>query len=409
MPGKKLVTNDDGFEILNDDVLQFLLKSTYLMILNDNDVWTPQNDLITSDSKVQPESLLGKTVDNAVIVEDNSNTENCNNTPTTSAHIDNQDQNIQNSREIIEIITASSISSDSDESVETASSPIAPHNSPKITVDNAKLFDKFEIKIELFPTYIQEHLKRGSKLGWHTTEFSHILVELLRNISHRIPYEVLKRISNRVGETWPNSLYTFNEQSVLVSKDMTWLTNKLNNRSYYINSSTNEKKAAYTPPLKIIRTLKCFSQSCENWQPNDDDDGTFDEKQSWMKNMFNKRESMTKNCTAKVGEYMLNCFCKMRVDLNDMSTYSLNKIKTDWPFIFTPKFIFAHFEKLVNMNLTSFEQRMNEVMVPKIRNFGNNAKHKKNGTMSSYLLKIVLHMCSTILMKIRKICLKTMR
>ncbi|XP_067283842.1 uncharacterized protein [Pseudorasbora parva] len=133
------------------------------------------------------------------------------------------------------------------------------------------------------------------------------------------------------------------------------------NRNNTLARLRKPKRTAVTeenslPVQSRAKCAKTDSYGCINWQPSELPEGetrhSLSEKKEELKRTFNQ-EGQKGADKARVNDLMMITYEAQRRAINISPAPSIDQLKTDWPFLFTKRFLVQHFCSLTGIDLDS--------------------------------------------------------
>lgn len=317
MEGANLVLESDGSQIDDDEVLLCLNKETFIL-LQENEVWLPED--ILSRSTISELSEL----------------------------LPIQSSSTNFFREIESPSTISEISTRAESLVGTPMGPKS-HSNLEFIWDN---FNPF--------THIQQKLNIVSaKTKYINTEVVHVIVDEMRKIKTAIPNIAFKVVAKKLAEKYPTFFRDVDEDGAVIGDGTHTIFAKLQDRNNYLNRPHKRPRGSTSGSLLKIRKQLDVKTGCPNWEPEVQLDV----------------EEVHVNADTDESQYLETTYPLVRQFLNDLdSPPTAVQIKEKWPVLLQRDAIIWHFHKLTDIRLENLEICFSQ-KATKIVNFGIQKKY----------------------------------
>lgn len=331
--GSILVLESDGTRICDDETLDYYAQEKQIfMILEESQQWAASGNIsITSliDTMNQPGGIS--------IFE--------NDTATTEQY------------------TPSNVSLDTTLSMTST----ALSTSSSCNEQGEKLFENFQIPWHKMPPDILTILENNQILGKRLNTLANIIVDELRKYTFYIPMSVIRSISQKVANKYPHSFIEKDSTGNILHTQPIALITTIKNRNNFLNRAPKRVTSSVESniPLKQRRLTETLKKTCPNWQPADNmsrenNKENIDDEKMVLQNKFLKT-NFTKEDEATISKLMENCFANQRLFFNNRDRIpTVSDIKENWPFIFRRRYLYEHFDKLMNLQAESFVKSFEE-------------------------------------------------
>ena len=344
--GNHLVTESEGMDVEDDDVLDIIDKTKILMILNENEYWQPQ-----------------ETPQNYIVL-DNQNNNHGSETGNFFIYFYITFQCLYKLfLKFLESIASTLVLTNSS-IADTISSDIIPEyileNNIFSPSDKNLEFKSFkDFQLNKLPQTFYEIFKRNEKLlPSQLDDLIHIVIDQLRLISPHIPVAVIRDVVDKLVQKYPQSLLNTDKEGRNMCADNSVLITKFVNHNNYKNSKKRLNQITPEINLKSRKKAKTFKNSCQpgRWQPDQSSESekSVKEKQDWLKKIIPKK-FLNSDEAYLVGQYMESTYPFQRRFLNNFKNPpSIEQIKNEWPFLMKQDSLLKHFETLTDISVSKY-------------------------------------------------------
>lgn len=397
LKGNKLVLENDGFDVGDDEVLDYF-KNEPFMIISDGEIWNPAlNDAPSKgfnsgtgieNQKTLTEKPLSQSNCDDLLNEISEflNAESSTSLASTSTQNVADDSITTNGLENEEMILEFDVPNDFENNDHNDQPVYQSENQVSLTIQNdqrivqafndkkskeisEKIFQKFEnfqIPYEKFSSDVLAILEEKKKLADKMNVVVHLLISELRNVSIFLPISVIRIVAQKLADKFPDSFRDTNDVGCDTTYGLSILITKMINHNNYLNRPSCNELFQNLPAIKR-KKLKTIGETCINWMPQNMNDEEICQK--WeparmkLKTMASNKR-FTNDEWLYVKKTMSETYDLQRVFLN--KSPASQEIKNDWPFLLKKECLFIHFEKLMNCNQekvkTNFEQKKTSLL-----------------------------------------------
>lgn len=307
LKGTKLVVDEDGCLIDEDDILNFV-SGKDLLLMDQNDDWISHH-LIAS---IGPQNSTNTVIDESYYII-NSPLGNISDDSTLSMSSS--------------VLSSPSSRSDSTNYISTATK---------------RSFDHFKIPWDKFPSSIIETCENKLKLDSQLKTVLHTIVDELRTISVYIPIAVFRDVADSLSKRYPCTfLYTDNAGTTLSIRNSPIITTLVQRNNYLNRQNSNKNKNSI--PLKKKKISKNFEDTCKNWQPEISNQDDIDSIKSKLLELHHRRTFSSQE-HEEIQNMMAKTYPAQRSFLNNLANIpSVQSIKENLPFLLSKIHILNHF------------------------------------------------------------------
>lgn len=215
----------------------------------------------------------------------------------------------------------------------------------------------FEINWSVIPTPVLVACANGNKSKALVNAVINSVVDQMREIKTEISSKGFHILSRKLADKYPKIFMDRDDDDIIVGEGYFTTFKKLLDRNNYLNRQNPSKKRSL---LKVSLPQKRRSlnskTACVNWQPEISELATKEEaeciRQKLKLNQFKTEEEIIEALNAT--------YYEQRVLLNNSIPQppTMNEIEDKFPHLLVEKYIYWHFEKLMNFKIEMLTNKM---------------------------------------------------
>ncbi|CAH0564390.1 unnamed protein product [Brassicogethes aeneus] len=320
--GSSLVLNKDGTVIDDEDIL-IEMKNETLLLLTQNEKWTPEIGCSSSNTLPSTETLNSSKILEWLDDSSKNQTENLENVPINNIQILNIVEN------------------------------------PEYQWTN------YVIPWDKIPTDMIQKCEQGVVSKSIITEIVHIVINDLRAIKELIPANTLKRIANDIVHRYPKVFSDLDDDGCIVGDGSATLYCKLYERAAYLRRPHKAQNTnIVSVPPKLRKTKINIMAGCSAWSP----DNNLNTAEVEPKRQ--KLNNIDTTLTEDFCKLMEETYPEQRLFLNNIEKPpNVIDVKNIWPILFKYDAIKWHFNKLTGADINNLSTNMS-LKLEKIIEFG---------------------------------------
>ncbi|XP_074539428.1 uncharacterized protein LOC141800652 isoform X3 [Halichoeres trimaculatus] len=183
---------------------------------------------------------------------------------------------------------------------------------------------------------------------------------------------------------YPSSFADMTPAGTIIGCGFTSLLTQVKRRIENINRGKFVERNRQTKKQSGRERKSADSYGCKHFQPGlppEETDKTVEQKRQQLQNIY-KQEGVQGGERAEVIKLMKITFCLQRNHINKSPTASFEDLRIQWPFLFTEKGIFCHFESLTDVNLLrALEESIEESGQVMEKYLRTKVKHRAQGAV----------------------------
>lgn len=204
-----------------------------------------------------------------------------------------------------------------------------------------------------------------------------VIADSVRQVCLNPPFKQCAELAKTIVDMYPESFEDRTEEGERLGCGYFTLSKQLRTRIEFLNrdntftrlrkpkqsGSSNEVENSTPTP----KCAKIDSYGCVNWQPQELPEGeSQDSLQEKKKELISTYSQQGQRAAEqrRVGELMELTYVQQRREINGTPSRSVSELQKEWPFLFIPKFLLQHFNKLTGIEL---ETRLQESLPGKGR------------------------------------------
>ncbi|KAK7896164.1 hypothetical protein WMY93_021489 [Mugilogobius chulae] len=211
--------------------------------------------------------------------------------------------------------------------------------------------ENFQVPWKLMPADIQSAIaegKRASPAG--RRQMVRILADKMREYEQNPTRAQCAVICHNIVRQYPKTFADQMSSGQIVGAGYESLLMQIKNRIENVNRVSNFRQHRSSEGKKRGPT---DTFGCTRFQPDippEETKDTLEEKRKQLLEMYT-REGITGGERAEVQELMTTTFALQRQQINALPTPTITELKDKWPYLFTQKGLFNHFELLTDITV----------------------------------------------------------
>lgn len=192
----------------------------------------------------------------------------------------------------------------------------------------------------MVPLNCVQTLEKGDRDTYSITKVIQVVIDDLRQSSTKIPTIILKRVAKEVIDKYPASFKDMDDDGVCLGDGSHTVYNQLRERNYYLTKRIKriEENVQHEPGVSL-----------DNADLDDD-----------VVNKTKLNEYISKETNDEFFTLMESNYPVIRKFLSSNSLLIVDTIIAEWPIIFHAEGIPWSFQKLTNINLSSFSEAVRD-------------------------------------------------
>lgn len=239
----------------------------------------------------------------------------------------------------------SSLSSSSE-----ASTPCTSHRSANIS---RKWHETFEVPWHKMPEEVQSAIANSKRPAPDKRrQMIRVLVDEMRKYEVNPTRKECLIICKNIVHQYPSSFADMTTGGVIIGGGFTSFLSQVKTRIENINrAGTLKRHRTSRQSGKLQRPTDSYG--CTQFQPDpppEETDETVEQKRQQLVNIY-RQEGIQGSERAEVINLMKTTFCLQRNQINETPGPSIEDLRIQWPYLFTQKGIYCHFELLTDISV----------------------------------------------------------
>lgn len=279
-------------------------------------------------------------------------------------------------------------------SSESDSTSMSSSNTSRMTVKLSVWHDNFRVPWNRMPPGITAAIAQEKRpSAKDRREMVRIIVEEMRLNEPNPTKSQCQAIAKMIVKQHPQSFADVMRDGTVIGSGYASLLTQLKTRVEHVNrgnalSRRRKEKRISNAPVEIARG-PTDQYGCVRWQPDCPPGETVEslkEKKTELRDLYHT-EGPAGAERGYVIQLMKTTYYLQRKNINACPPPSIAELKTEWPYLFTPREMFSHFSLLTDINiLEKMEQAMEEKGKLILRYF----QHRTTGTSADEVERILV-------------------
>lgn len=181
-----------------------------------------------------------------------------------------------------------------------------------------------------------------------------VLVDEIRKYTTNPTRSQCRTVCKSIVRKYPKSFADMTRNGILIAGGFTSLLQQVKTRTENINrGGLYRQRSVRSNKGTRPQRGPTDSYGCTRFQPehpSEETADTLEEKRYRMENIY-KQEGLNGGQRAEVIHLMETTYSLQRTHINQMPASSIEDLKMKWPFLFTQRGIYAHFELLTDIKV----------------------------------------------------------
>ncbi|XP_058477704.1 uncharacterized protein LOC131448912 [Solea solea] len=249
--------------------------------------------------------------------------------------------------------SSSSLSSMS--SLSSSSEPSTPCTSHSLRSANisSKWYETFEVPWDRMPEEVQSAIANSKRPAPDKRrQMIRILVDEMRRYEVNPTRSESLVICRNIVKQYPSSFADMTTGGVIIAGGFTSLLSQVKTRIENINRAGTLKRHRTSRQSGQLQR-PTDSYGCTQFQPDpppEETNETVEQKRQQLVNIY-RQEGIQGSQRAEVINLMKTTFCLQRNHINQTPAPSIEDLRIQWPYLFTPRGLYCHFELLTDTSI----------------------------------------------------------
>uniref|UniRef100_A0A3P8RVF0 Uncharacterized protein n=1 Tax=Amphiprion percula TaxID=161767 RepID=A0A3P8RVF0_AMPPE len=244
-----------------------------------------------------------------------------------------------------------------------ASSPSTLSRPSQSTTVSSKWHETFSVPWEKMPEEVQSAIANSRRpTPDKRRQMVRILADEMRKYEANPTRSTCLVICRDIVKQYPSSFADMTPDGIVIGGGFTSLLTQVKTRIENINRAGTVSRHRSSRQLGQVRRPSDY-YGCSQFQPEpppEENSETLEQKRQHLEIIY-RQEGVRAGERAEVINLMKKTFCLQRHQINHTPEHSIEDLRIRWPYLFTPRGIYSHFELLTNISvLRALERSIEE-------------------------------------------------